>query len=241
MGRKSFENYGRMAKCLTNHTVIAGRYPLQEDAERNIMADIARKLDLKAHDTVLEIGCGTGNLLIPLASLVREVVGIDHASCLNSLKKRTKKKNICLIPGNFLDLSIDSSFEKILCYSVLHYLRDKDEVIQFIGKGLLLLAPGGMALFGDIPNQSRKSRFLQSEKGKHFATAWQKAVADQADRGTEQIALDPDHELVAFDDNLTMKILGHFRNQGYDTYIFPQPPDLPFGNTREDILIVRPG
>jgi ubiquinone/menaquinone biosynthesis C-methylase UbiE len=237
MSRKSFENYGKIAESLKNHTIIAGRYPFQDDAERKIIPDIMTKLDLSTHDTMLEIGCGTGNLLIPLSFSVKEIVGIDHVSCLNSLKKRTEAKNISLISGNFLDLSINKQFDKILCYSVLHYLRE-GEVLQFIGKALLLLTSGGMALFGDIPNQSRKDRFLQSKLGKKLDAEWKALVSSQPDK--EEVLLESDNELVTFNDDLTMKILQQFRHQGYDTYILPQPPHLPFGYTREDILVIRP-
>jgi hypothetical protein len=150
-----------------------------------------------------------------------------------------RSQNIALIPGNFLDLSIDMRFNKILCYSVLHYLQDADEVFIFIDKALNLLTPGGWALFGDIPNQSHKDRFAQSERGKRFTTEWQKMIAVQSTSEGEQHTVNIDRECVVFNDDLTMKILMHFRRQGYDTYIFPQPPDLPFGNTREDILIIK--
>ena len=30
------------------------------------------------------------------------------------------------------------------------------------------------------------------------------------------------------------------RADGYDVWIMPQSPDLPFGNTREDMVIVKP-
>jgi ubiquinone/menaquinone biosynthesis C-methylase UbiE len=93
MSRKSFENYGKLSASLNNHTAIAGRYPVQEEAEKNILPDIIKKLHLNFLDNFLEIGCGTGNLLIPVAFLVRNATGIDHTSCLKSLRQRCDSEN----------------------------------------------------------------------------------------------------------------------------------------------------
>ena len=76
--------------------------------------------------------------------------------------------NIDYLPGNFLDLKIDHVFNKIISYSVLHYLRDYDEVLKFIRKAILLLNKGGCALFDDIPNSSTKNRFLGTKFKKEF-------------------------------------------------------------------------
>jgi len=37
-----------------------------------------------------------------------------------------------------------------------------------------------------------------------------------------------------------MKILLHARKKGFHSYLLEQPSNLPFGNSREDILIVGP-
>src|SRR5208283_3546843 len=123
MSRISFENFGKFAELLDEYTVISGRYLIQGESERRITGDILKKLELQPGDSVLEIGCGAGNLLIPISFLVGEITGIDHESCIRRLKARFPEgNNVSLIAGNFLDVSLDKKYEKILCYSVLHYL-----------------------------------------------------------------------------------------------------------------------
>jgi len=35
-------------------------------------------------------------------------------------------------------------------------------------------------------------------------------------------------------------LIARFRRQGFDTFVLPQSTSLPFGHTREDILVTRP-
>ena len=56
-------------------------------------------------------------------------------------------------------------YERILLYSVIHYT---DQPKELIFSALAHLAPGGMLLIGDIPNISRKGRFLATEHGRIF-------------------------------------------------------------------------
>ncbi len=146
--------------------------------------------------------------------------------------------------GNFLDETLrltgksEARFDKILCYSVLHYLADEIEVFAFVARALRLLAPGGSLLLGDLPNESRKRRFLSSPAGKAFARRWEKQKKHL--EREDGLALPEDPQLVRFDDALVLQICGECRKQGLDAYILPQPPNLPFGHTREDVLVVKP-
>lgn len=241
MSRISFENFGKRAKCLKDYKQMTGRYNMQEGAKRKIFGDIARKLDLKPDDSVLEIGCGVGDLLIPLSFFVKDITGVDHEACLEQLRARFRKsKNIHFIPGNFFDVSIRNRYDKILCYSVLQYLEDEKEVFRFIDKALGLLVPEGMALFGDIPNVSTKKRFTESQRGRKFDKKWQRLVKKEKNSLKNKISLSADKKMIEFDDDLMVAVLQRFRKKGYHAYISSQPSDLPFGNTREDIIIIKP-
>lgn len=244
MGRISFENYGERAKLSNNYTVIAGRYSIQKEAEKYIFLDVISKLNINPKDKCLDIGCGAGNILIPLSFLVKEITGIDHSLVIEKLKKRFPNSNkIKLISGNFLDLKIDKIYNKILVYSVLHYLADEKEVLEFIDKTVSLLAPGGKILFGDIPNKSKKEKFLLSQKGKEFINEWEHKLSfHQKNDKSEASLLDKlkkDENIVEFDDIFILKIIKKLRNCNLLAYILPQPPELPFGYTREDILVEK--
>lgn len=240
MSRISFENYGRRARELQDPTQVAARYRIQKEGERRIVLDVAGKLALSPQDILLDLGCNIGNLLIPLSFLVNRVVGIDHPDCIRRLNERFCGSNVSLIAGNFLDVEVSDGFHKILCYDVLHYCSDAPELFAVMDKAVSLLEPGGRALFGDLPNSSSKQRFLQSRTGKEFVRVWEKQKLKDSHPDLDyDRSLPVDSETVQIDDTLVIGILARYRDRGFHTYVLPQPADLPFGNTREDVLIVR--
>jgi len=141
MGRKAFENFGKTALRDCDYTVLSGRYTTIKEAEKHIVRDVAGKLALTADDDLLEIGCGVGNLLIPLSFQVRSATGLDHANVVAKLAARFPgADNVSLLSGNFLDFEFEGQFPKILIYSVIHYLADESEVRRFVIKAAAAFA-----------------------------------------------------------------------------------------------------
>jgi len=78
MGRVSFENFGP-PRYVRNFLDGIGRPLLFSGFYRAVHCRrYAGKLRLGPSNTLLEIGCGAGNLLISLARLVGSAIGIDH-------------------------------------------------------------------------------------------------------------------------------------------------------------------
>lgn len=246
MGRRSFENFGIAAERTDNYTIAASRYLCQRKEEKYIIPDIIRKLDINSYDICLDIGCGTGNILIPLSSSVKSITGIDHYKCLQKLKKRAVGiNNIDLIPGNFLDVTTSKRFDKIIVYSVLQYLENTKEVFDFIYKAVSLLKPVGKLLLGDLPNISKEKRFFNTKKGKDTKRIWDKKRKEsRKEYDVESISdllhgVQKDTKYVVLDDNLVLSIVSSMRKKGMDAYILPHSEKLPFSSSREDILIER--
>jgi cyclopropane fatty-acyl-phospholipid synthase-like methyltransferase len=229
MSRESFDNFGRLTGADLSWTTMAGRYSFQASAEPRIVADIASKLRLNRNDTLLEIGCGAGNLLIPLADLVRSATGIDHARLLQKLGERSS--SIRCIPGNFIDAQIAESFSKILIYSVIHYLADEAEIIEFVTKAAGLLSHGGRMLIGDITNIDKKRAFEASPLGREFLDNWRRNV--RPDSGVSI----PDSKRVTIDECIIDRLRNHLKSSGFEAARLNQPEDLPFCYTREDMLV----
>lgn len=234
MSAVSFEAFGDLAASNLSHTEKAGRYAFQAEAESAVVDDIAAKLWLSPADSLLDIGCGTGNLLIPLSFRVRSAAGVDHEKVIGVLQRRHPE--IKTHAGNFLSVSIAGKFDKILIYSVLHYLTDEFEVCRFLRKALKLLRPGGRLLAGDIPNADRKRRFMESDFGRAFNEKW----AAQGNGGNEFFeAINADKKMVEFNDEMIKRTINRLGLRACDYSIRTQPVNLPFGHTREDILIVK--
>jgi ubiquinone/menaquinone biosynthesis C-methylase UbiE len=239
-----FENYARRAEAPLSFTSRAGRYRCQQEGEKRAIIDVAAKLALGPTDDLLDIGCGAGNLTIPLSFLVRSTTGVDHPRILDVLRRRLTDEALILIGGSFLDVEIPGRYHKILTYGVVSCLRDAGEVLRFIDKATALLAPGGRLLVGDIPNVDKKRRFAESPAGRRFQTEWDAMMADPENEREAQWArehLASAGATVEFDDELVLAIMRRFRSEGLDVHCLPQPPDLAFGHTREDLLIQRPG
>jgi len=230
MGRVSFENFGRLATSEISWTELAGRYSFQDSTEPYIVADIAGKLRLGPSNTLLEIGCGAGNLLISLARLVGSAIGIDHENLLRKLGERSS--SIRRLPGNFLDIQISERFSRILIYSVLHYLANETEMTQFVMKAAGLLAPQGLLLIGDIANVDKKRAFETSPRGRDFLLDWRRRVSEGI------VVPNPDDpDRITIDDGVLDRLQSRLESVGFEVMRLAQPEGLPMCYTREDMLV----
>jgi len=239
-----YKHFGARVAIEKDPTIAVGRYACQREAERMIAREVTSKLAISPNDSLLEIGCGVGALLIPLSFQVDEAWGVDHPAMVSRLKERCELSNGHLIGGDFLSLIKGDavlrgrSFDKVLIYSVLHCLPDESTYLKFIDAAVALLAPGGRILLGDLPNKDLKKRFSESEAGKRFQVDWDAKRNLEGDE--ERLASVPDFgTTLEFGDKLILNTIGRLRACGLDAYVAPQSPDLPFGHTREDIWAIK--
>lgn len=229
----AYELYGKRASN-PNFQEIAGRFAFQKKAEQYLLLDLLKTLSLSPEDDLFEVGCGAGNLLIPLSFFVRSVTGIDHPKLLKKLRSRLPKdsRNMMLIPGNFLNTDVKTKFSKILIYGVAQCLKDEKEFAKFIRKSVSLLKPGGRILIGDIPNADKKKRFISTEQGKEFNAKWQKQV-NTLGKGNPTMAAG---DLLILNDEVIWRAISLLEKLGLRAKVLPQQETLAFSYTREDIL-----
>lgn len=233
-----FEVFGAAAAALSDATVSAGRHSFQRDSERLIPEDVAEKLRLEPSDRLLEIGCGTGNILRPLAARVGEAVGIDHGACLEVFSP--VPENVELVPGRWPQVSLAGDFSKVLAYSVLHYLTGAEQAFEFIDRCVAVVRPGGRILLGDLPNADAGARFAATDFGQRFLAAWTERVATERspeDRARDELFAGTPKLERYIDDAFVAAVFARYRALGHEVYVLPQPPDLAFSHTREDVLI----
>lgn len=233
------EYFGNHALASKNFAEIAGRYGFQKQAEQYLLHYLLEKLSLSPSDDLLEIGCGAGNLLIPLSFFVHSTTGIDHPNLLAQIKSRLPRdtETMTLVPGEFPATEIPGTFSRMLIYSVIHYLHDEEEVLAFIRKAVGLLRPGGKMLIGDIPNSDIKARFLATERGKKFAAEWQEKVAATSRDGHQENETPvTDASLVSINDVVVEKIVMMLEELHIHALRVRQPETLSFCFTREDLI-----
>lgn len=116
---------------------------------------------------ILDVGCGNGNIAIPLAALGFSVVGIDLSDV--AIKAAKQAADETGIPANFLVGGLEAvaskQFDVIICSEVLEHQAD---VVTFLDQlkdklaphgTLLLSVPNGQSLEEKIRRISNRSRW----------------------------------------------------------------------------------
>ncbi len=108
---------------------------------------------------LLEIGVGTGALLVDLAGNGRDVVGVDHSpAMLEEARLRLLRSGISGIDlrlGEMAHLPLpDRSVGCVIANMVLHHAPDPLAVISETGR---VLVPGGLLLIADLARHEREA------------------------------------------------------------------------------------
>lgn len=239
MTMNAYEAYGFAAQRLHSPTIMSGRHSFQEEAECGIVEDVFAKLHPEPSQRLLEVGCGVGMVLRPLASRVAEAVGVDHPSCLARFEQLGRPPNVTLVPGEWPAVEVQGTFDRILVYSVLHYLSGVEAAKQFVSACIDRLRPGGGLMLGDVPNEDARRRFVTSPFGKEFDAQYarRKGPLSPEHAVRDQIFAQVSHRPPYLNDAFVMGLLADARREGMESYVMPQPAHLAFSFTREDILI----
>jgi SAM-dependent methyltransferase len=129
-----------------------------------------RRLAARADGLVLELGCGTGRISLPLARAGAALVGVDRSQAmLSRAARRTRalragstrqsrhSPEITLVRGDIRDLPFRSSlFSMVLApYGVLQSLVRETDLAAALQSAARVLRPGGtfgIDLVPDVPN-----------------------------------------------------------------------------------------
>ena len=235
--------YGEMAKTVNNECIMNGRYMFQKNSAQYIPDDVAKKLILNKDDNVLDIGCGSGDIAISISEKVKTITVCDHENVLKRLEQKNPKGNFSYVPENFLKADFKKiKYSKILIYAVLQSLSTKEELFLFLEKVKDLVDEGGRILIGDVPNYAKLNRFLATERGNVFSKEWNKLKKEE---NSKEVAVtkffsDDNVSSIVFDDQLIFEILKFFRDNNFNSFLLEQKHNLPFGNSREDIVVNHP-
>lgn len=130
--------------------------------------------------TVIEVGCGTGQMTNFLGLVTtRTVIGVDQSiaslSLGNGFAKRFGMNNVHFLQGNIFAMPIaEQCADVLICSGVLHHTPDPRGGFEAL---LKLVKPGGIILIGlynsyaRIPLGMRKLLFGMTGKGFHWLDA----------------------------------------------------------------------
>ncbi len=109
---------------------------------------------LEEDSTVLDLGCGSGQLAIKIAPFVGKVIAVDISqNMINLLKENAASKGIdnietVVVPIEHLVLP-EGSVDLVVSNYALHHLKDNDKAM-IVQKSFLWLKAGGQITIGDM-------------------------------------------------------------------------------------------
>jgi SAM-dependent methyltransferase len=99
-------------------------------------------------ERLLDIGCGTGNVLRLARPLFEKVTGVDLSCSLLSELRRRERFDVAAADARFLPFR-DGEFDLVSLYALVHHLLDPGPVFRAAYR---LLRPGGLLYIDHDPN-----------------------------------------------------------------------------------------
>lgn len=141
--------------------VYANQYDLlysdkNYEVECNILEDVFRKYGTNKIQTILDLGCGTGNHALSLSSRGYEVTGVDLSA---EMLTQARKKSANLFKGsntispifledNLQKFEINKKFDVVLMmFAVLGYQIENEQISDALNTVRKHLRPGGLFIF----------------------------------------------------------------------------------------------
>ena len=123
--------------------------PFIRFVEKRRVKTIFNMMTIQPEDSVLEVGCGAGNVIERASS--GKLFGVDLSTSILRKAKRQINRNILLFQGDAQNLPCkNQGFQHVICSEVLEHVLDPLSVLSEISR---ILTPRGVAILS-IPNES---------------------------------------------------------------------------------------
>ncbi|MEH2359296.1 class I SAM-dependent methyltransferase [Nostoc sp.] len=122
--------------------------------------DLLKFLNPQPEESILDLGCGTGQLTEKIAQAGAEVMGVDHAPAMIE-KARQNYPHIRFDVADARNFQVDKLLDAVFSNAVLHWVKQADSAIASIHQSL---KPGGrfVAEFGGKGNVEAIATALSS-------------------------------------------------------------------------------
>lgn len=152
------EEWNARAREDANYYVAFGRRDQSAEEFFSTAADVLRDLQREIQRGLpadgrarrfLEIGCGPGRLMKPLAEHCGEIHGIDVS---NEMVARARENlaslrhaHVHIGSGSTLDQFATDSFDFVYSYAVFQHIPDREVVMSYLREAVRVLKPAGIA------------------------------------------------------------------------------------------------
>jgi trans-aconitate 2-methyltransferase len=121
--------------------------------------EVLERLPLDGDETVLDAGCGTGNVTRMLAERLPNgrVIGVDGSPAMTAKAREVLGDDVELITCDLLDLELDEPVDAVFSNATFHWITDHERLFERLFRSL---RPGGrlVAQCGGKGNVARVKR-----------------------------------------------------------------------------------
>jgi trans-aconitate methyltransferase len=111
---------------------IAGKYREISTVQKSASENLFNLLDIKSGESVLDAGCGTGNLTSKIKAITKSrVVGVDVSEgMINEAVKNYGSAGIEFLAKSIHDINYDGEFDVIFCNSTFQWFKNIEVVLK---------------------------------------------------------------------------------------------------------------
>jgi len=128
-----------------------------EDTWMRLVDSISKELNLSPGKSLLEIGCGSGAMLLPLSQRNIKVAGIDYSASLINIAKLVIPDMIAIVSEADKLPFRDNKFDFVMSNSVFQYFSNKNYAKNVLNEMVRVVSKNeGKLLILDVPDISKE-------------------------------------------------------------------------------------
>lgn len=168
---------------------FASVYDRLQDADYNRFVDFYEEIFKamgKSPKLVLDLGCGTGNITVPMAKRGYDMIGLDMSvEMLNIAREKTVglDSNVLLLCQDMCEMELYGTVDAMVCaLDGVNYITDYEDLKHFFRLVENYLNPGGVFIFDinsvhKLKNILGSNTFVNEEQGIFYV--WQSEFSEE--------------------------------------------------------------